>query len=367
MLDRAQLAKKLQNVADSLFIDVSAELSSAREAWEKLVADPLAQYKAHACSSVFLVPSWNEPLGQTYGIEIPEPYAVVGVDGSQIYPDRHQGIGCYLINVGTFYIDYAIPHVVTANQPFVYSGNDSEFEISTDLVNAQRQEHELIASIEYIRSLSTESKPLVMMDGSLIFWHIASKDVTMKNAFLEKYMRTLEALYKDSILYVGYISLPRSKELVNLLRLHLCNYDVVKAQDYTGFDHLVDASIVKFFVKERMRTIVFKNNSPVTHSYPDHAHPHFFYLNTGVEIARVEIPAWIAWDENKVNAVASIMLDQSIKGGGYPVVLAEAHEQAVVKGPDREFFYHLIQRLGYEYQKTIITSQKSFKKRSIGI
>ncbi len=367
MLDCAQLAQKLTVIADSLFIDLSTELSSARTAWEQLVADPLAQYKAHACSSVFLVPSWLQSLGSTFSIEIPQPYEVVGVDGSQIYPDRHQGIGCYLINVGTVHIDYTTSRVKVSNQPFVYSGNDSEFEISTDLVNAQRQEHELIAGLEYLNSLSATLKPIVMMDGSLIFWHIASKDVTMKDAFLEKYMRTLEVFYNELTMYAGYISLPRSKELVNLLRLHVCNYDVVKAQEFEGFDHLVDASIVKFFVKEGMRTIVFKNNSPVTRSYPDHAHPHFFYLNTGVEIARVEIPAWIAWDEHKVNMVASIMLDQSIKGSGYPVVLAEAHEQAVVKGPDREFFYHLIQRLSYEHQRTIITSQKSFKKRSIGI
>ena len=72
----------------------------------------------------------------------------------------------------------------------------------------------------------------------------------------------------------------------------------------------------------------------------EHLVPHFFYMDVGAEIVRIEIPAWIARDEQKINTVAQIILNQSIKGRGYPVALAEAHEQAVVKGPDREFFYH---------------------------
>jgi hypothetical protein len=62
-----------------------------------------------------------------------------------------------------------------------------------------------------------------------------------------------------------------------------------------------------------------------------------------------------------------IIINQAQKGRGYPVCLAEAHEQAVVKGPDREFFYHMIQKIGYDYKQRINISQKSLKKRGIGI
>ena len=87
----------------------------------------------------------------------------------------------------------------------------------------------------------------------------------------------------------------------------------------------------------------------------------------GYEIARVEIPAWIARDDAKVDKVARMILDQSIKGRGYPVAIAEAHEQAVVKGPDRDFFYHCIQKMSIEHKLRVAYSQKVLKKRGIGI
>ena len=81
----------------------------------------------------------------------------------------------------------------------------------------------------------------------------------------------------------------------------------------------------------------------------------------------MEIPAWIARDQELLDRISRLLLDQAHKGNGYPVVLAEAHEQAVVKGPDRDFFYHLIQKLGIEKQRRITISPKSLKKRGIGI
>ncbi|MDP3889286.1 MAG: hypothetical protein Q8Q25_01945 [bacterium] len=55
------------------------------------------------------------------------------------------------------------------------------------------------------------------------------------------------------------------------------------------------------------------------------------------------------------------------KGGGYPIAIAEAHEQAVVKGPDRDFFYHLLTKMSMERQHQLSVSQKSMHKRRIGI
>ena len=46
---------------------------------------------------------------------------------------------------------------------------------------------------------------------------------------------------------------------------------------------------------------------------------------------------------------------------------SDLHEQAVVKGPDREFFYHLIYKIGLESNKNLKASQKSIKKRGIGV
>ncbi|MCS7225323.1 MAG: DNA double-strand break repair nuclease NurA, partial [Armatimonadetes bacterium] len=65
-------------------------------------------------------------------------------------------------------------------------------------------------------------------------------------------------------------------------------------------------------------------------------------LHTGGEIARIEIPAWVAEDTDQVNLVHGIVLDQVRKGNGYPIALTEAHQLAVVRPEEREFFLNLL-------------------------
>ena len=90
-------------------------------------------------------------------------------------------------------------------------------------------------------------------------------------------------------------------------------------------------------------------------------------MNVGKEIIRIETFDWIAKDDKNLDFICKVAIDQAEKGLGYPVVLAESHEQAVVKGPDREFFYHLIKKVALEEHKRLFYSQKSLKKRGIGI
>jgi len=61
------------------------------------------------------------------------------------------------------------------------------------------------------------------------------------------------------------------------------------------------------------------------------------------EIARVEIPTWVAENEELTNLVHSLVLDQCQRGHGYPVALMEAHEKAVVTIADRERFWQLVE------------------------
>ena len=60
------------------------------------------------------------------------------------------------------------------------------------------------------------------------------------------------------------------------------------------------------------------------------------------EIARIEIPQWVAQDETQLNLTHTLVLDQCQRGQGYPVVLGEAHEKAVITGADRENFWQMV-------------------------
>ena len=170
--------------------------------------------------------------------------------------------------------------------------------------------------------------------------------------------------------------MPKSKELLQLVRVQLCTAKTEQFVACLGksencpckaIDGLVDTNLFDCVLQPYQRTTIFFNRLKITEEYPSYLKPCFFYLHVGKEIVRMEIPAWIARSAELVELICAISIDQAKKGFGYPVALAEAHEQAVIKGPDREFFYHLIRKLGIERRVQVFASQKSIKKRGIGI
>lgn len=436
MLNRIALIEQLNSVTQNLFIDISPEIEIARKAWQQIVNDPAFVYKIRQISTPWLVPDWWQGIGDVIKIKDDlRSYCVLSVDGSQIYPDRHSGTSCFLINIGSVFLEYGKTNkdlsgsvrvdgalrqaqdelreclpaeasakagetsplgslgssieangeekislqnrpqknpVALASKPYVFTGDEKEFDgaQATEMVNCRRQEFELQMGLEQSIAIKKKigAQPFAFLfDGSLIFWHLESKEGNLKELFLHKYLNTLNQLYQEQVLCAGYISLPKSKELVNLIRVQLCNFKIEGCTELEAVNHLVDSSIARFFLQENERTIVFKSNATIGKLYPPHLAPHFFYMDVGAEIVRIEIPAWIAQNEEHLNTIAAIMLDQSLKGRGYPVALAEAHEQAVIKGPDRDFFYHLIGKYAIERKRQQFYSQKSIKKRGIGI
>lgn len=375
MLNRALLLQQLQSVSDTIFTDTSAEFQIARESWQRIVADPTFIYKVRQIKTPWLVPDWYEALDKSIAVDPKlSSYVVLAVDGSQIYPDRHQGTSCFLVNIGTALLKYGTHSspVQFSSVPHVWAGEEQQEDIQQgpEFVNCKRQELEFEVGLETSIAIKKElnGDPFIFLfDGSLIFWHLESKDDELKERFLHSYLRVLNQLYQEKIWCAGYISLPKSKELVNLIRIELCKFKIEGCTQLEAVNHIVDTAVASFFLQPHSRSIVFKSNAKIGSCYPPHLAPHFFYLDVGTEIVRIEIPAWIAMEESSVNAVAQMILNQAIKGAGYPVALAEAHEQAVVKGPDREFFYHLITKLGIEHKRQLVSSQKSMKKRGIGI
>ncbi len=93
---------------------------------------------------------------------------------------------------------------------------------------------------------------------------------------------------------------------------------------------------------EGQRSPRFRTHATVTAAYDDPID--FVYLHAGAEIARVEFPAWIT--PSGLEFLVGALLDQCGKGMGYPVALAEAHEQAVVRAADRRAFLELARRQG---------------------
>ena len=263
---------------------------------------------------------------------------------------------------------------------------------SPDVVDLKREELELEASFKTAHELNqkylTQNTPFaVLVDGSLIFWQLESKSPEIKKYFLNKYFEHLNSFYEKNIPIAGYISMPKSRELINLLKIGLCRFEIANCISchslHSTFpckdvDHVLDTQIASTFLNQNFRSTIFYSNSKVVDLYPEHLKPCFVYLNIGKEIIRLEFPIWMTQPSHKAMAgtaqkptyldlICKIAIDQSIKGQGYPVVLSEAHEQAVIKNYDKDFFYQLICKKGVEQNQRILLSPKSIKKHNVSI
>lgn len=369
MLDRSKIVEVLQKASTDLFIGFVQEIEIVKQVWSKISIESTFFAKVEKNKQPLLVPSWQGLLGAVVTI-IPryERYAVVAVDGSQIYYDKHQGPPCFLINIGFVQLRYAIlgKPITCGSQPFLTTKlhSDNDFG-SQDFINMQRESHEFDMALEQMLTINLQNQDeasLCLFDGSLIFFHLDCQDMQLKELFLTKYCTVLEQFYQHNILIAGYISLPRTKELVNLCKLQLAQFDDENLEDTSVIDRLTDVDIAELYLKPYQRSIIFKSKAPISYLYPPHLQPYFCYLHVGSEIVRIEFPAWIGKSDKLVDQVCSIALDQSLKGRGYPVCLFEAHEQAVIKSIDRQFFYVMLEKLSQRQTKNYIISQKNIKK-----
>jgi hypothetical protein len=378
MLDHQKLVVQLDKASKDLCLKFAQEKDIAKQVWQSIAHDADLAQKIQEKKWPFLVPHWSGPIGIPKNIDpVSLPYAVLAVDGSQIYYDKHQGPACYLINVGSVLLRYGSEKssVVFASQPTVIvSSHDQSGAQGKDFVNEQREAFELISAVEqsdnYLKQNHDELF-VCLFDGTLIFSTTQGLQQLMQGDdaqnFVLVYLAELEKLYERKILHAGYISFPRSKELVNVLKISASDYEVKKEESFELLGGLCDMDIAFYFLKQGQRSIVFQSKSPISYAYPKHLKPYFCYMHVGFEIIRLEFPFWIACNESLVDKICQVAFDQAQKGAGYPVCLFEAHEQAVIKSMDREFFYLMVQKMTQKHQGSYQASYKSMKKAQVPV
>ncbi len=173
----------------------------------------------------------------------------------------------------------------------------------------------------------------------------------------------------------SYISLPNSSEVSNLLRLSLCDYDPLgnchqHCRTFIPGDRhcdvlnaFTDRDLFDRILAPGERSAVFASRQAVVRDYYGDHWVHFFYVNVGEEIGRVEVPGWVASDPVLLDLTHTLVIDNARRGGGYPVVLQEAHEQAVITAADREAFSVMVERFLQGQHLPVYTSQKQRSKR----
>jgi len=129
---------------------------------------------------------------------------------------------------------------------------------------------------------------------------------------------------------------------------------------------VTDAALFLNILKEGERGPLFESDSNITSCYGEHK-IQFFYIHTGEEIGRVELPAWAGEDKDMVNLIHGVIYDQIKKGGGYPVALSEAHEKAVIRSDERQIFYKMISDKLVEEKIPLKMSAKKASKERVRI
>jgi hypothetical protein len=321
---------------------------------------------------------------------LPQEFSVIATDGSHIDVDRHQPTRCYLINIGAVALGYGEnPRAFLDSFPALYFG-DEELVIAPDgdkgraqliegpLLGIKRNVDECHRLAELAKELPKDSSALALLDGSLSLWQLEAYPKFVTEALLVKgFLRYLEEIKRLNaerrLALASYISFPRSTDVVNTLRVALCPHEVIdsdklcgecKSRECEAVAGVQDREIFESILAEGERSALFSSQSKIVRDHYGGQWVHFFYLRTDGEIARVEIPQWVAQDETLLNLTHALVLDQCRRGQGYPVALSEAHEQAVVTGADRETFWQLVESLLIGEHLPTPTSAKSFSKRT---
>ncbi len=346
--------------------------------------------KIKAAKTTWLVAEIVEGLNQHYPPPpLPPDFTVIAADGSHIDVDRHQSTHCYLINIGAVTITYgsnpdaqlsSLPHLYSEDKDLVITQPKSgrEQPIEGTVLGIKRSVEECKALTALASILPPQSTTLALLDGTLILWGLeAYPDFVTDTLLVNGMLKCLDAMKKLNrdrrLALASYISYPRSTDVLNVLRVAVCPNDIpdcdkqcppLKEKDCAGLNGVLDRDIFMNLLKDGERSALFISPSKIVKDYYGDHIIYFFYLRVGDEIARIEIPQWVAENKTLLNLTHSLVYDQCQRGKGYPAALSEAHEQAVVTGADRENFRELVESTLTEEHLMSTTSGKSLSKRT---
>jgi len=396
-LDLNQAAAQIDAMAANLELEeadwrarLDRALGTLRE--QSAGLDELKRRIAESRTTWLIAGITDDPGGSHGPPPCPDEFAVVATDGSHIDVDRHGPARCYLINIGSAALAYGgRPDAILRSRPTLYSGKEdmtiinplggTEQPIDGGLLGIKRQVAECSALAELVEEAAPDRPVLSLVDGTLVMWGLAGhtypdfvRTELLQNGFLLALDNIRDAGPGAGVALASYISLPRSTEVANVLRLAVCPHDPPNCDQHcarlpqsAGREcdavGVRDRDLFHVLLKPGERSSVFVSGSSVVQEYYGGHEVRFFYLKAGDEIARVEFPRWVE-DRGLVGLVHALVLDQCERGQGYPVALSEAHEQAVLTGADREQFRLLVERALSDRKLPVVVSEKSRSKRT---
>ena len=347
--------------------------------------------KITASRTTWLVADLTDGLDLHFGPPtLPADFTVMATDGSHIDVDRHRAARCFLINIGSVVLNYGTdPNAFLDNLPTLYASEDelvisqpetnSEQPIEGTLLGIKRSVDECRRLVELAAEQPAGSSTVALIDGTLILWGLETaypeyvREALLDRGFLDCLSKLRELNNDKKVALASYISLPRGTDVVNSLKVALCPNNPLdtdkhcrdcRTRDCNAVSGIRDRELFAGILGDGERSALFiTQSSVVAKQYGEHR-IYFYYINVDEEIARVEIPEWVAKNGELLGLTHSLILDQCRRGHGYPVALSEAHEQAVVTGADRENFWQLVETALADEKIQTFTSAKARSKNT---
>ncbi len=412
MLDLTKLAQQMQGISQYLAAEATAtrlRLELAQSLLNRAAKQQpllIGHHQVWGDRLCFTAAAPAEPLQLRPSIAAaPAAHTVLSTDGSQIAPNHHEIAYCYLINVGRIVLHYgqnrlpvldSLPEVFYRPEDLYLS---RQWGIRTEewmgyqrTVSEARILAELGVELRDAGMGRLASSPcLAMVDGSLIYWFLDALPQEARDRILPPILEAWGQLRDRRIPLIGYVSASRSGESLNFLRLQACPFaepdcgthcsdkadtsrtGVITGKEPAGakgdrlpcqvLDPLKDTAVWAMELEPGQRSPLWRSSARILSLYGDQD-IYFCYVHVGTEVARVEFPAWVAQDAELLETALSLTIAQVQKGFGYPVALAEAHNQAVVRGGDRTRFFALLeQQMIRAGLRNVGTSYKEARKR----
>ena len=336
--------------------------------------------------------------------DAPADWTAVSVDGSHIDVDRHLPLRCYLINLGGCAIAYGrrpdcrlfSEPTLAAGDADLYlrpsdcpSGSDNahaESPVAGPLLGALRTVREVERLADAVAELPPDLPALALLDGTLAFWDLQRGNYPgyvseiLIGQRLRRALARLRAASRHGrpVALAAYTSRPQTTEAAGAVRVSLCDRgdaecarrcnarrsDLMRCDAAAGFD---DRDLFTAVLEPGHRSPLYQSGRLASRFAVGRAvgaeWSRFYYINSGPEIARVEIPDWVADNAPLLGMGHALLARQCDLGFGYPVVISEAHEQAVVSGRDRDEFRKLAMLLMEQQGLPTPESAKSVSKR----
>lgn len=317
----------------------------------------------------------------------PVDASLIGVDGSQIYPDRHGLAIYYLINTGAITLRQGSGEApTTSTRPAVFYREEEIYDDGRELVdnravNAARETAEMQEMVRQAREERAfwggdlDRLVVALSDGPLLIWLGEKETDAEVRQRIRDYIADLSALQATGAAPIGYVDRSHLASVLRMLDVAQLELREIKKERLRNhrYQGLTDRQLFDFLAPNE-RSAIFSSTAKVNRDDLNAAGQeiHFFYLNVArqpgpedARIVRIDAPNWLTARPEWLDQVQQAIY-RDCEGTDYPYVLARAHELALVTFGERQDFEHMLSIAMMRNGMLPESSQKAFLKQKLG-